>query len=147
MDSTKRYAAFLNFSSRSNNANSFLRSFTPSCWMLRDYWLGWEYRHQYDRLHLVANNSRFLILPHYHYKNQATRILFLCRRKIQKDGIDRFEFPLLVLETFVDPSRFTGTIYKVANWNLVDKTKEYQRMRNGYSNTRQAPKLVFVQLF
>ncbi len=75
------------------------------------------------------------------------RILFLCRRRIQKDGIDRFEFPLLVLETIVDPSRFTGTIYKVASWNLVDKTKEYQRMRNGYSNTRQAPKLVFVQLF
>ncbi|WP_332468479.1 Druantia anti-phage system protein DruA [Desulfogranum marinum] len=36
-----------------------------------DCWLGWEYRHQYDRRHLVANNSRFLILPHYHYKNLA----------------------------------------------------------------------------
>lgn len=27
----------------------------------RDQWIGWNYRHQYDRLHLIANNSRFLI--------------------------------------------------------------------------------------
>ena len=32
----------------------------------RDQWIGWDYRHQYDRLHLVANNSRFLILPQHH---------------------------------------------------------------------------------
>jgi hypothetical protein len=112
----------------------------------RDHWIGWEYRHQYDRLHLVANNSRFLILPHYHYKNLATRILSLCRRRIQRDWVDRFGFPLLILETFVDPSRFAGTIYKAANWHLVGRTKGYQRIRNGYSNRRQTPKLVFVQL-
>lgn len=27
----------------------------------RDQWIGWNYRHQYDRLHLIVNNSRFLI--------------------------------------------------------------------------------------
>jgi len=37
----------------------------------RDNWIGWEYRHQYGRLHLVANNSRFLILPRWHFKNMA----------------------------------------------------------------------------
>jgi len=31
---------------------------------VRDRWIGWDYRHQYDRLNLIANNSRFLILPH-----------------------------------------------------------------------------------
>ncbi len=29
----------------------------------RDQWIGWDFRHQYDRLKLVTNNSRFLILP------------------------------------------------------------------------------------
>jgi hypothetical protein len=29
----------------------------------RDQWIGWGHRLQYDRLNLVANNSRFLILP------------------------------------------------------------------------------------
>lgn len=110
----------------------------------RDRWIGWEYRHQFDRLNLVANNSRFLILPHYHYKNLATKILSLCRKRIQCDWQYRFGFPLLILETFVDPSRFAGTIYKAANWRLVGKTKGYHRTRSGYSNTRSTPKHVFV---
>ncbi|MBU4029009.1 MAG: DUF4338 domain-containing protein, partial [Proteobacteria bacterium] len=33
----------------------------------RDQWIGWDFRHQYNRLHLVANNSRFLILPQHHH--------------------------------------------------------------------------------
>jgi len=30
---------------------------------VRDEWIGWRYRHQFDWLNLVTNNSRFLILP------------------------------------------------------------------------------------
>ena len=111
----------------------------------RDRWIGWGHRLQYDRLHLVANNSRFLILPTCHYKNLASKVLSLCRRRIQQDWQDRFGFPLLTMETFVDPSRFIGTIYHAANWQLIGKTKGYQRTRSGYSNTRQTSKLVFVQ--
>ena len=113
---------------------------------VRDRWIGWGQRLQYDRLHLVANNSRFLILPDCHYKNLATKILSLCKRRIQEDWQDRFGFPLLMMETFVDPSRFVGTIYHAANWKLVGKTLGYQRIRNGYSTIRQTSKLVFVQL-
>ncbi len=43
----------------------------------RDRWIGWGHRLQYDRLNLVANNSRFLILPNCHFKNLATKILSL----------------------------------------------------------------------
>ena len=25
----------------------------------RDRWIGWDFRHQYDHLSLIANNSRF----------------------------------------------------------------------------------------
>ncbi len=28
----------------------------------RDAWIGWTLRHKYDRLHLVVNNTRFLLL-------------------------------------------------------------------------------------
>ena len=112
---------------------------------VRENWIGWGFRHQYDRLHLVANNSRFLILPKYHHKNLGSRILSLCKRRIQQDWLNRFGYPLLLMETFVDPSRFAGTIYKAANWTFIGKTKGYQRIRNGYSNIRRTPKLVFVQ--
>lgn len=111
----------------------------------RDQWIGWGYRHQYDRLNLVANNSRFLILPGWHVKNLASQILSQCRRRIQQDWIDRFGFPLLLLETFVDPERYHGTIYRASNWILVGSSKGYSRTRDHYSERTQSRKLVFVQ--
>ncbi len=68
---------------------------------VRDQWIGWGLRHKYNRLNLIANNSRFLILPQYHYKNLASKILSLCKRRIQKDWENRFGYPLLLIETFV----------------------------------------------
>ncbi len=41
----------------------------------RDRWIGWDFRHQYDRLKLLTNNSRFLILPDRHFPNLTSRIL------------------------------------------------------------------------
>jgi len=52
---------------------------------VRDAWIGWSFRHQYDRLNLIANNSRFLILPNFHHKNLASRVLSLIHRRIQDD--------------------------------------------------------------
>ena len=39
-----------------------LVTFSASAWKCaaRDRWIGWNFRHQYDRLKLVVNNSRFL---------------------------------------------------------------------------------------
>jgi hypothetical protein len=90
----------------------------------RDRWIGWDFRHQYDRLKLVTNNSRFLILP---------------------DWQALFGHRVVLLETFVDPQRFAGTIYKAANWIYVGDTKGFRRTRKGYSNTAQSPKMVFVK--
>ena len=35
-----------------------LLSFSAPAWKCaaRDRWIGWDFRHQYDRLHLIANN-------------------------------------------------------------------------------------------
>ena len=112
---------------------------------VRDQFIGWDYRHQYDRLNLLANNSRFLILPDMHQKNLASKVLSLCRKRVQQDWVNCFGFPLLLLETFVDPTRFKGTIYKAANWHCLGLTKGYSRIRNGYSNSIKRPKMVFVQ--
>jgi GNAT superfamily N-acetyltransferase len=110
----------------------------------RDQWIGWDYRHQYDRLNLVANNSRFLILPGCHHKNLGSQILSRLRRRIQRDWQEHFGYPLLMLETFVDPARFHGTVYRAANWRLVGATQGYRRTRHGYSERPVSPKLVFV---
>jgi hypothetical protein len=111
----------------------------------RDQWIGWDYRHQYDRLKLITNNSRFLILPHCHFSNLASRILSLCQKRLSTDWQANFGHPILLLETFVDPQRFTGTIYKAANWTYVGNTKGFYRTGQGYSNTCHAPKMVFIK--
>ena len=56
----------------------------------RDSWVGWDFRYQYGRLHLVSNNSRLLILPGHHYRNLGSRILGLCARRIVGDWPARF---------------------------------------------------------
>jgi len=51
----------------------------------------------------------------------------------------------LLLETFVDPRYFQGTIYRAANWLALGKTRGFRRTRTGYSTTPQYPKQVFVR--
>jgi hypothetical protein len=123
-----------------------LLNFCAAAWKCaaRDRWIGWDFRHQYDRLHLIANNSRFLILPGHHHRNLASRILSRCERRLAQDWRERFGHPLWLLETFVDPRYFHGTVYRAANWEYVGDTRGYRRTRDGYSATAQAPKQVFV---
>jgi hypothetical protein len=111
----------------------------------RDRWIGWDFRHQYDRLHLLANNARFLILPGQHYPNLASRVLALCERRLQQDWSVRFGHPVWLLETFVDPRYFRGTSYRAANWEHVGESRGFRRTRAGYSSSPGAPKLVFVR--
>ena len=111
----------------------------------RDRWIGWDFRTQYDRQHLLANNSRFLILPGRRVPNLGSRVLALCGRRLAADWPARFGHPLLLLETFVDPARFRGTVYRAANWTCVGRTRGFRRVRGGYSAVAAAPKLVFVR--
>ena len=67
----------------------------------RDRWIGWDFRTQYGRQHLLANNSRFLILPGRRAPNLGSRVLALCERRLAGDWPARFGHPLLLLETFV----------------------------------------------
>ncbi|MBK7237779.1 MAG: DUF4338 domain-containing protein [Sterolibacteriaceae bacterium] len=112
---------------------------------VRDRWIGWDFRTQYDRLKLIANNSRFLILPEWHRPNIGSRVLSLTERRIARDWQGRFGHPLLLLETFVDPRRFHGGVYRAANWTELGLTQGYRRTRQGYSGEIDAPKRVFVR--
>jgi hypothetical protein len=111
----------------------------------RDRWIGWDFRHQYGRLKLVINNSRFLILPQWHVANLGSRVLSLCQRRLCGDWKESFGHGVLLLETFVDPQRFRGTVYRAANWVYVGNTKGFRRTRRGYTATPQSPKMVFLQ--
>ena len=124
-----------------------LLCFSAAAWKcaVRDRWIGWGHRHQYDRLNLVANNSRFLILPGWHRPNLGSRTLSLCERRLPADWQGRFGHPLVLLETFVDPERYQGTVYKAANWCYLGDTRGFRRTRQGYGTTALSPKRVFVR--
>ncbi|MFC1895686.1 Druantia anti-phage system protein DruA [Thermodesulfobacteriota bacterium] len=111
----------------------------------RDQWIGWSYRHQFDRLKLLTNNSRFLILPDCHVPNLGSRVLSLCQKRLPTDWQKNFGHPVILLETFVDPHRFLGTVYRAANWLYVGDTKGYRRTGHGYGEQHQAPKMVFIK--
>jgi hypothetical protein len=111
----------------------------------RDRWIGWNFRHQYDRLKLLTNNSRFLILPDRHFPNLVSGILSLCQKRLQADWQAVFGHLVVLIETFVAPQRFRRTIYKAANYIYVGETKGFRRTRQGYSTTAQSPKMVFVK--
>ena len=71
------------------------------------------------RLGLVTNNARFLILPHGHYPNLATRVMGLCLKRLLQDWQARYAHPVWLAESFVDTQLFRGTAYAPAagpNW-------------------------------
>jgi hypothetical protein len=112
---------------------------------VRDRWIGWDFRSQYGRLNLIANNSRFLILPGWNRANIGSRVLSLTERRAGADRRARFGHPLLLLETFVDPKRFHGGVYRAANWQELGLTQGYRHTGEGYSAQAAGPKRVFVR--
>ncbi|MFO8164699.1 MAG: ISAs1 family transposase [Desulfatiglandales bacterium] len=111
----------------------------------RDAWIGWPQVIQWQRLHLIANNSRFLILlPCTYIPNLASKTLSLNLKRLSKDWEDIHGHPVVLAETFVDPSRFAGTCYKAANWIYLGKSQGFGKSSQHYFHHGQ-PKAVFVR--
>ena len=110
----------------------------------RDAWIGWAPEQQFRRLRLVANNTRFLILPGAGARNLASRVLSLSLRRLSSDMEAALGHPALVAETFVDPSRFEGTCYRASNWVELGETRGYARS-HGEWVAHGRPKRVFVR--
>jgi len=56
----------------------------------RDAWIGWDAALKARRLHLVANNLRFLILPGGQIPNLASKVLALTCRRLSADWQRRY---------------------------------------------------------
>jgi len=89
----------------------------------RDAFIGWDKAAKKNNLHLIANNTRFLILPWISIKYLASKVLALSAKRISNDWFEIYNHPLHLLETFVERDRFKGTCYKAANWICVGQTK------------------------
>lgn len=98
----------------------------------RDAWIGWPATLQWQRLGLVANNSRFLILPDVRVKNLASRVLGLNLARLSADWQGAHGHALVLAETFIDPGRFAGTCYRAANWIELGATRGFAKSNDKY---------------
>ena len=113
---------------------------------VRDAWIGWTRERQFARLHLIANNARFAVLPAGRVPNLASRALGLSLRRLPGDVRDAHGHPVLLAETFVDPSRYAGTCYRASNWVWLGRTRGFAREPGGSARWREhgRPKEVYV---
>jgi hypothetical protein len=99
-------------------------SFSSASYSLkeRDKFIGWKESAHRANLHQVVCNSRFLIAPSVRVSNLVSHILSRCVAKIASDWKSCYGVEPVLLETFVDPQRFSGASYRSANWLYAGKT-------------------------
>jgi hypothetical protein len=88
----------------------------------RDRFIGWSPAVRRQNLHLLAYNTRFLILPWVKVPHLASHVLGRMAQQISADWQEVYGHPIYYLETFVDRDRFAGTCYRAANWLCLGKT-------------------------
>ena len=94
---------------------------------VRDRWIGWSREQRFARLHLIANNARFTVLPIGRVPNLASRVLGLSLRRLSRDMEEIHGYPVFVAETFIDRSRFSGACYRASNWRSLGFTRGFSR--------------------
>lgn len=109
----------------------------------RERFIGWDEESKRARLHLIANNFRFLVFPWVKVKNLASKILAFNLRRLSKDWQQRWGHPIHLVETFVDSRRYRGTCYRAANWVYLGETAGRSKRANRYLRGA-APKSLFV---
>ena len=114
-----------------------LLSFGASAWKTkpRDEYIGWNAAQRVQNLHLVVNNSRFLILPWIRHGNLASRILAMIARRLPGDWQTRYSYRPVLLETFVEKDRFRGTCYQAANWHRLGITQGRGKLDTHHQNS------------
>lgn len=111
----------------------------------RDRYLGWSARQVRERRHLVAQNNRFLVLASTgHWPNLASRVLRLACGRLSEDWREAFGHPVLLAETFVDPTRFRGTCYQASNWLALGPTQGFKRRGQDFYVDLEHPKELWV---
>ena len=99
--------------------------FGASAWQVqpRDRYIGWNDPQRRAGLHRIVNNARFLILPWVKCPGLASRILSGILPPLRADWRRRYGYQPVLLETFVEIPRFTGTSYRAANWIRLGQTQ------------------------
>jgi hypothetical protein len=103
----------------------------------RDQFIGWAPERRARHLHLLTNNTRFLILPFVRVPHLASWILGRVLRRLSADWREKYGHAIVLVETFVERERFAGTSYQASNWIRLGATTG--RSRQDRRHTLQVP--------
>ena len=111
---------------------------------VRDQWIGWSRPRREQNLPWVINNTRLLILPWVAIDHLGSHVLGQLARRVQVDWQKRWGYEPLLMESFVDPEKFSGRCYRAAGWVELGRTTGRGLARPGqlYQST---PKLIYVK--
>ena len=119
----------------------------PACYALkdRDRWISWSANQRVERLKLVVQNRRFLLLTAKGQSpNLASQALGAALRVLPEHWQERFGYRPLLAETFTDPEAYAGTCYKASNWEPVGYSAGYRRHRADFYVANERPKKLWL---
>ena len=119
----------------------------PACWKLadREAHIGWTHQQRAERLALIVQNRRFLLLGKERMPNLASRSLGLALKALPGHWQERHGYRPLMAETFTDIEQFEGTCYKASNWKPLGLTKGFRRHRADYFQKHDRPKKLWLK--
>lgn len=120
-------------------------SFGAAAWRLaaRDSFIGWDGEQRQERLHLIVNNSRFLLLPWVRSPNLASKVLGMCGRRLGQDFVQRYGYRPVLAESFIEEGRFKGSCYRAANWQYLGLSQGRGK-KGQWHEQRVPPKGIWV---
>ena len=113
---------------------------------VRDRFLGWSEEARRRNVHLLAYNTRFLILPWVRVDHLASHLLGRMAQQVPQDWQRLYSHPIYWLETFLDPARFRGTCYRAANWQVIGATAGRGHRAPTFEQTRPVKQMLGLPL-
>lgn len=120
----------------------------PACYALkdRDRWISWSAPQRVERLKLIVQNRRFLVLAAKgQAPNLASQAMGAALRALPAQWQERFGYRPLLAESFTDPEAYAGTSYKASNWEPVGTSAGYARHRADFYVRHDRPKRLWLR--
>ncbi|MSU64227.1 MAG: DUF4338 domain-containing protein [Pedosphaera sp.] len=120
----------------------------PSCYALkdRDLWISWSASQRVERLKLIVQNRRFLVLAAKGQSpNLASQAMGAALHALPKQWREHFGYRPLLAESFTDPEAYAGTAYKASSWEPVGFSEGYSRHRADFYIPNERPKKLWLR--
>lgn len=111
----------------------------------RDEMVGWDPVTRSERLKLVVQLRRFLVLEEARRPNLASRCLGAGLRELVGQWEREHGYRPLLAESFSDPESHAGTVYKATNWTQAGTTKGCSQDHADYYIPNGRPKKLWLR--